>query len=63
VQELCPDILDPPRRPDGPAPVTQKTLKFTADGGCGVGGKTVALLCIKALRCLDESQIGHLDQV
>jgi len=63
VQELCPDVLDPPRRPDGPTPVTQKTLKFAADGGCGVGREAFAFLLIEAAGGLNEPQVGHLYQV
>ncbi len=62
-QDLRTQILQVAGRPDHPAPVPQVSLKFTRDGGRGVGSEAGSAARVEAPRRLDQTKVGNLVQV
>ena len=57
------ELLDPPRRPDHPAVVTEVLAQLAADGGDGVGEEVVAAADVVPSCGLGQCQRSHLAQV
>ncbi len=61
--DLHPQLLQPPRHPDGPALVAEVALDLADDRGRRVGGELHAAIGVEAVDGLDEPDRADLDEV